>query len=343
MDYPSLLTNLPPPPPVLTPPAPAPTLILEDNPPFPFRFSPCNAIHLAILICTSPILVLLFILSLFEKLSHIGNQDLFKQYLWRYLWHFSSSFLGLIPILLPTTLGSCIWRFPISRKLISKKSKLGLRTEARYCMTFDDAPGDCLEEFEELLDVLKKFNVKSTFFVTSSFITDANAVSLRRAVSEGHELANHMPEDRSYFFYGKEEFRAALKKAEGALVEVRAKNGSLPRLFRPPNGQMSRVMGKVLKEEGYTSVMTDCWSNDPMVAGDSTNALCEGAVKYHVKFNLDWIKDGSVAVFHVPGRDRRKQVVEVMRRLLGELERRGMKGVTVGGMMIKMKKEKEKD
>lgn len=51
-------------------------------------------------------------------------------------------------------------------------------------MTFDDGP---TEHTPKLLDILKKYNVKATFFVVYS----GNQEMLKRMVEEGHTVANH--------------------------------------------------------------------------------------------------------------------------------------------------------
>src|ERR1700761_1424308 len=54
-------------------------------------------------------------------------------------------------------------------------------------LTFDDGPN---AHTEELLDVLKKYNVKATFFIVGN-MAHKNPRTLKRIADEGHLLANH--------------------------------------------------------------------------------------------------------------------------------------------------------
>ncbi|MCK6597689.1 MAG: polysaccharide deacetylase family protein, partial [Bdellovibrionaceae bacterium] len=54
-------------------------------------------------------------------------------------------------------------------------------------LTFDDGPG---KGTEKILNLLKKYNIKATFFVLGSQVK-THAHLTNRIVSEGHLLANH--------------------------------------------------------------------------------------------------------------------------------------------------------
>ena len=59
--------------------------------------------------------------------------------------------------------------------------------EKQVFLTFDDGPSKITEE---VLDVLKKYNVKATFFVLGSNV-DLRPEITKRAYEEGHYIANH--------------------------------------------------------------------------------------------------------------------------------------------------------
>jgi len=88
-------------------------------------------------------------------------------------------------------------------------------------LTVDDAPGDNPAEFARLLDALAAGGARATFFCTTRTITPATAPLLARAAAEGHELANHCPEDRNYARCSPQAFDLALREAH----EVRGLTG----------------------------------------------------------------------------------------------------------------------
>lgn len=64
-----------------------------------------------------------------------------------------------------------------------------LHGRSLYSLTFDDGPHEIYTP--KLLDVLKKHNVKVTFFVITSRITDKQMPLVKRMLDEGHLIASH--------------------------------------------------------------------------------------------------------------------------------------------------------
>ena len=59
----------------------------------------------------------------------------------------------------------------------------------QYSLTFDDGPHPV--RTPKILNTLKKYNVKATFFVVTSLINDGNFPIIKRILDEGHILASH--------------------------------------------------------------------------------------------------------------------------------------------------------
>lgn len=64
-----------------------------------------------------------------------------------------------------------------------------LHQTGKYAMTFDDGPHPVRTPI--ILDTLKKYNVKATFFVVTSQITEGTFPIVKRILDEGHILATH--------------------------------------------------------------------------------------------------------------------------------------------------------
>lgn len=56
-------------------------------------------------------------------------------------------------------------------------------------LTFDGGPNNVITP--QVLDILKKNNIKATFFVVGKNINDSTAKPLKRAYNEGHQIAIH--------------------------------------------------------------------------------------------------------------------------------------------------------
>lgn len=111
-------------------------------------------------------------------------------------------------------------------------------------LTFDDGPGPYTDE---LLDVLAKYNVKATFFVTGS----GDDETIAREYKEGHAIGLHtFSHDYSYVYSGVDEFFDDLYR-----VQERVKNitGYTSYLMRFPGGSSNTVSRRY---DGKTHIMS---------------------------------------------------------------------------------------
>jgi len=196
----------------------------------------------------------------------------------------------------------------------------------RAALTFDDAPTN-EELMYLLLDLLREFNTKATFFVISDYVKiPGREAVMRKIVEDGHQLANHGVRDRPMVCYDDARFRRELLECEGAIVRFDPSFLSQPKLFRPPHGLMSKKMMKTLGELGYTSVLTNCWSMDSNYANNA---------KWHTGVMLRCLEAGSIVCLHCPtkpGPCSRIQTLEITRSLLEEGKRQGIQFCSLAGM-----------
>jgi peptidoglycan/xylan/chitin deacetylase (PgdA/CDA1 family) len=94
---------------------------------------------------------------------------------------------------------------------------------SRYALTFDDGPHSKLTPL--LLDLLKKYNVKATFFVITSRFDATTLPILKRALDEGHILAAHGVEHFNSNQLTEQQFKDNVKNAVLKLKEVYADAG----------------------------------------------------------------------------------------------------------------------
>jgi len=132
-------------------------------------------------------------------------------------------------------------RVPTSQKLIA--------------LTFDDGPHGT--NTPRLLDILKKRNVKATFYVVGTNSKRYPAI-LRRMIAEGHEIGNHTMSHGSMTKMSTDQLRRDLSQAHQAIVSA---TGVAPRTVRPPYGATNSSIKSLIKSEfGYPSIL---WSVDP--------------------------------------------------------------------------------
>jgi peptidoglycan/xylan/chitin deacetylase (PgdA/CDA1 family) len=199
--------------------------------------------------------------------------------------------------------GECVCRIP--RPLAAGESRIGL--------TIDDAPGDSPREMHALLDVLKSAGARCTFFVTTNFVLGSSEQEqvMARAVAEGHELGNHMPEDRPYVSYDAAAFERELLSAK-AVLDRFAPGGQW---YRPPMGRLTEEMVRVVRKHYPYIALGDVFSGDPFLGGN-VDPPRRSAIDFHVWYNKRWVEPGSVVIIHVPNATRRRQTVPVLKELL---------------------------
>ncbi len=142
-------------------------------------------------------------------------------------------------------------------------------------LTFDDGPSTYTPE---LLNILKKYNVKATFFVC----TTSRLNLLQRMVAEGHSIGLHSDSHDYHKIYANEEaFFADLDVVRNAVYE---QVGFYPNLMRFPGGSSNRIskkinvgimtrLAKAVQEQGYRYFDWDVNSGD--AEGKSAEEILE--------------------------------------------------------------------
>ena len=109
-------------------------------------------------------------------------------------------------------------------------------------ITFDDGPSPYTGE---ILDILKEYNVKATFFVTGK-TDDTSVEAYKRIVDEGHTLGMHSYSHRySQIYASKEAFAEDLNKLQEYLYDT---TGVWPRYYRFPGGSSNTASSVDMKE-----------------------------------------------------------------------------------------------
>jgi peptidoglycan/xylan/chitin deacetylase (PgdA/CDA1 family) len=184
-------------------------------------------------------------------------------------------------------------------------------------LTIDDAPSD---ETSRILDLLKIYNSKATFFVIGSQVA-SHPDLLRRIHDEGHELGNHAWADEPSVQLPLSELERQIKDLETILPPNRPTTGSKisPKYFRPGSGFFSKQMVKMVRKMGYRVVLGSIYPHDPQIHYPRINA----------KHVLSMARPGAVIIMH----DRRSYSADQIELVLGGLKKRNYKVESLGGMI----------
>lgn len=149
-------------------------------------------------------------------------------------------------------------------------------TEKKLYLTFDDGPIPEITTW--VLDVLKQYNVKATFFCVGNNVEKHPAI-FQRIVDEEHSVGNHT---YNHLNGWKTHSPLYLKNVSKCKEVVNS------RLFRPPYGKMKKTQFNILRRY-YSIVLWDVLSGDYDRKTSPEKCLKNVVDKY---------RNGSIIVFH---------------------------------------------
>ncbi|KXT78383.1 polysaccharide deacetylase family protein [Streptococcus sp. DD13] len=128
--------------------------------------------------------------------------------------------------------------------------------EKVIALTFDDGPS--AETTPGLLDILKKYQVKATFFIVGKHVAGNEAI-LKRELAEGHELSNHSWSHPNLLELSTSDAVAEITKTQEA---IKGATGYTPKNFRPPYGNVNQAILNALDIPAiYWSVDSEDWKS----------------------------------------------------------------------------------
>lgn len=147
-------------------------------------------------------------------------------------------------------------------------------------LTFDDGPSD---NTDDILDILKQYNVKATFFVVGKE-DDASLALYKRIVEEGHTIGMHSYSHKYEDIYASlDAFAADLTRIQTVILNA---TGVKPMLYRFPGGSSNEVsdvdmnvFANYLTEQGITYVDWNVTAGDAEGNQSDVNAIIDDVFK----------------------------------------------------------------
>lgn len=167
---------------------------------------------------------------------------------------------------------------------------LGNPNKKAVYLTFDEGYENGFTP--SILDILKKNNVKSIFFVTGHYIK-SNPVLIERILKEGHKVGNHTMNHYSLPLLDKEKFEDEIKSVEALLME---KFKVKMHYLRPPKGEYSERVLAYSKQMGYKVVL---WS----FAYKDYDVNEQRGAQYAYDKVMKHLHNGAVILLHAVSKD----------------------------------------
>jgi len=137
----------------------------------------------------------------------------------------------------------------------------------KIALTFDDGPDN--SNTEEILDVLREFSLKATFFVIGERLSSRRLI-LQKIVADKHEIGNHTWSHPRFSCCNPSKIHQELNDTNLAISEY---CGLTSMIFRPPFGETSLLARTIGAELGLSQVLWNVdsldWKHrDPIAIGN---------------------------------------------------------------------------
>lgn len=211
-----------------------------------------------------------------------------------------------------TVMGLLLYLRPALDKYVSVSSVDVMENAApKIAITFDDGPDG--RYTGQLLDGLKKRDVKATFFVTGEKAEEFPEI-IKRMSEEGHLVGNHTYSHMQLSEGREAQFKQELQRTNEVLKEL---TGEQPAFVRPPFGTWEK------KFEDELNMFPVLWTIDPL-DWCSSNADCV-ARKVIAK-----AKENDIILMH----DQYKSSVTAAFQIVDALQKEGYEFVTVDEILF---------
>lgn len=191
----------------------------------------------------------------------------------------------------------------------------GSAAEKKIALTFDDGPDD--KYTAQVLDTLKKYHVKATFFVLGSR-AEQHPGLIARMAREGHIVGNHTYSHANLPKLAVPNFE---RQVEATQTVLKSLLGYEPKLFRPPYGAVNEEQARWAADHQFMIVN---WNVDSL----DWKGLSADKVEHNI---VSATRAGSIILQHCgggPGEDL-SGTVQALPGVIQKLKNQGYQFVTV--------------
>src|SRR5690625_1949779 len=187
-------------------------------------------------------------------------------------------------------------------------------TNGKYiALTFDDGPS--ADVTPRVLDILKQYNAKATFFMLGSQV-DYHPEIAKLVADAGHEIGNHTDQHQDLTKLGPDGIRTEIESTSDKINNI---TGTRPYLVRPPYGAYNEHVKNDAANYGNSIIL---WSVDSL-DWKSRNA---DAINDEIQQQLT---PGSIVLMH----DIHPTTADALPKLLETLQQEGYQFVTVSQLL----------
>ncbi len=177
-------------------------------------------------------------------------------------------------------------------------------------LTFDDGPWP--KTTTQILDILKKNNIKATFFWVGRYLQTYPELG-KQVAAAGHAIGNHTW-SHQYIKYNEDGAAREIDRTSSLIEEV---TGVKTSMFRPPGGILNNGLTAYAQKKNYAVIM---WSADSFDWRTATQSLIDNV--------MSQANSGGIVLMH-DGGGNRSRTVQALPDIIARLRKEGYKFVTV--------------
>ncbi|MEH2365307.1 polysaccharide deacetylase family protein [Nostoc sp.] len=190
-------------------------------------------------------------------------------------------------------------------------------------LTFDDGPWP--ESTGEVLDILKKNQIKGTFFLIGQNVKNYPGL-VKREIAEGHVIGNHT----WHHWYQFLNPQAAAYEIDHTADLIYQVTGIKTNLFRPPGGIMHNGVASYARNSKYAIIR---WSSDSV-------DYSRPAVPKLINNVFRRAKPGGIVLMHDGGGNRSK-TVQALPEIIANFRKQGYRFVTIPELLEMQDKDQK--
>jgi len=174
--------------------------------------------------------------------------------------------------------------------------------EKKVAISFDASWGE--DNTSQILDILDKYNVKTTFFVVGAWV-DQFPDKVKEMSSRGHEIGNHSNKHPDMTQISKSKIIEEIAMTD---AKIRGITGVGTNLFRCPSGTYNNLVVETVEATKHYCIQWDV---------DSIDWKANGAA---IEYNrvIKNVKPGSIILFHNDGKYTPENLPKIIEKLKNE-------------------------
>lgn len=200
-----------------------------------------------------------------------------------------------------------------------REAKLDSQHKA-IALTFDDGPWPTTTK--QILEILKKNNIKATFFWVGRYLQAYPDIG-KQVAAAGHAIGNHTW-NHQYLKYTEDGAAREIDRTSSLIEEL---TGIQTSIFRPPGGILNNGLAAYAQKKNYAIVM---WSADSFDWRTLTESLMDNVMRQ--------AKSGGIVLMH-DGGGNRARTVKALPDIIARLRKEGYIFVTVPELLQMQEQE----